>query len=148
MIKIFVICCQHVTIFFELPFTKNVDCFETSQMFCIANLNNLTGFCIIRVLTERCFLTDYSNFFNVPKSVSGIDLFRYECKLVIFFSPLKCHVFSGYIEDLFSKKLFLRLPFFHRSLNWKSIILNSSFFCMPPPEQYETVWKCLRKFWK
>ena len=36
--------------------------------------------------------------------------------------------FSGYIEDLFTKKLWLRLPFLHRNLNWKSIVLNGSFF--------------------
>ena len=58
------------------------------------NADHLTGFCIIRVLTERCFLRDYSKFVNVPKSVSGIDLFRYECKLVIFFFRLKCHVWN------------------------------------------------------
>ena len=54
--------------------------------------NHLSSFCLIRVLTKNCFWTESSKFANVPKSVSGIDLFRYECKLVIFFSPLKCHV--------------------------------------------------------
>ena len=34
----------------EIPFTKNVDGLETSQLFCITN--HLTSFCIIRVLTE------------------------------------------------------------------------------------------------
>ena len=68
----------------EMPFTKNVDHLETSQLFCITN--HLTGFCIIRVLTERFFWTEYSKFANVPKSVSGIDLLRYECKLAILFS--------------------------------------------------------------
>ena len=37
----------------EILFTKNVDCLETSQLFCIAKL--FTGFSIIRVLTERYF---------------------------------------------------------------------------------------------
>ena len=67
---------------------KNVDSLETGPLFCTAN--HLTGFCIIRVLTERCFSTKYTKFVNVPKSVSGTDLFRYECKLVIFFFLLKC----------------------------------------------------------
>ena len=74
----------------EMPFTKNVDGLETSQLFCIAN--HLTGFCTILVLDKRCFWTEYGNFVTVPKSVSGIDLFRYECKLKIFFFLLKCHV--------------------------------------------------------
>ena len=72
-----------VNVCLKIPFTKNVDSLETSQLFCI--VDHLTGFCIIRVLTERFFLTKYSKFFNIPKSVSGIDLFRYEFKLVIFF---------------------------------------------------------------
>ena len=36
--------------------------------------------------------------------------------------------FSEYIEDLFTKKLCLRLPFPHRNLNWKSTVSKSSFF--------------------
>ena len=52
-----------------------MDHFKTSQLFCIANY--LTGFFIVRVLTERCFQTDYNKFANIPKSVS---------KPVIFFS--------------------------------------------------------------
>ena len=76
----------------EIPFTKNVIDLETSQLICI--LNHLTSFCLRRVLTKNCFWTESIKFINVPKSVSGIDLFsfRYECKLRIFFSPLKCHV--------------------------------------------------------
>ena len=72
----------------KIPFTKNMVSLETSQLFCIAN--HLTGFCIKRVLTERFFWTEYSKFGNVPKSVSDIDLFKYECKLTIFFFLLKC----------------------------------------------------------
>ena len=110
--------------------------------------NHLSSFCLITVLTKNCFWTKSSKFVNVLKSVLGIDLFRYECKLVIFFSPLKCYVrnvpfsfavaqkfilndslvlkflvfFSGYTEDLFAKKLCLRLPFLHRNLSWKSTV--------------------------
>ena len=51
----------------EIPFNKNEDSLETSQLSCIAN--HLTGFCIIRVLTQRFFWTEYSKFVNVPKSV-------------------------------------------------------------------------------
>ena len=79
-----------VNVCLKIPFTKNVVSLETSQLFCIAN--HLTGFCIVRVLTERFFWADYSKFGNVPKSVSGIDHFRYECKLMIFFFILKCHI--------------------------------------------------------
>ena len=60
---------------------------ETSQPFCIAN--HLTSFFLIRVLPKNCFWTEPSKCVDVPKSVSGIDLFRYECKLALFFSPLK-----------------------------------------------------------
>ena len=122
-----------VNICFETPFTKNVVGLETSQLICIAN--HLSSFCLIRVLTKNCFWTKSSKFVNVLKSVSGIDLFRYECKLVILFSPfevsrLEQHIrntpfsfavvqkfilndssvlnvfvlFSGYIEDLSTKK--------------------------------------------
>ena len=38
----------------------------------------MSGFCIIRVITERCFRTGYRKFANVPKSVSDIDLFSYD----------------------------------------------------------------------
>ena len=75
---------------YEIPLTKNVDGLETSQLFCIRN--HLTGFCITRILSEKFFWTEYSKFANVPKSVSGIDLFRCECKIVIFYLLLKCHV--------------------------------------------------------
>ena len=81
-----------VNVCLEMPFTKNVDCLETSQLFCIAN--HLIGFCTILVLAKSCFLTKYCNFVNVPKSVSGIDLFRCECKFKIFFFLLKCHVWN------------------------------------------------------
>ena len=108
-----------------------------------------SGFCII-IFTERCFCTDYSKFTNVPKKVSDIDLFRYECKLVIFFSPLNCYVrntvfsftvaqnvnlngnlvfkiyFSGYTEDLFTKEIMFRLLFLHGNLDWKNIVLKRS----------------------
>ena len=42
-----------VDVYLEIPFFKYVDCFEilTSQLFFIANY--LTGFCIVRLLTER-----------------------------------------------------------------------------------------------
>ena len=79
-----------VNVCLKIPFTKNVVSLETWQLFCIAN--HFTGFSMIRVLTERFLWAEYSKFGNVPKSVSGIDLFRYECKLVIFFFLLKCHV--------------------------------------------------------
>ena len=79
-----------IKVYLDIPFTNNVHGLETSQLFCIAN--HLTSFCLIRVVTERFFWRESSKFVNVTKSVSDIDLFIYECKLVIFFSPLKCHV--------------------------------------------------------
>ena len=69
---------------FGNTFFKNVDRFETTQLFCIPNY--LTGSCIIRVLTERCFWTDYNKFANVPRSVSGIDLLDMNVNLWFSFS--------------------------------------------------------------
>ena len=134
-----------VDICFQIPFTKNVVSLETSQMFCIAN--HLTSFCLIRVLTKSCFWTESSKCVNIPKVFqalvsSDMNVNFWFCfplwsitsgtsclehSLFICLSPkiyfewefsfkIFC-VFSGYIEDLFTKKLCLRLPFLHRNLN-------------------------------
>ena len=95
------------------------------------------------------------------------ESFYYKCKLVIFFSPLKCHFwtlpthlctvakkiilndrlvfkifvfFFGDIGDLLKKKLCLRLLFLHRNVKWKSIVWNSSFITCH-------FRNCMKLFW-
>ena len=41
----------------EIPFNKNPYHIETSRLMCFAN--QLTGFCMIRVLTDSRFRADY-----------------------------------------------------------------------------------------
>ena len=41
----------------KIPFSKNLHHIETSQLICSSN--QLTGFYMIRVFTERCFTADY-----------------------------------------------------------------------------------------
>ena len=110
-------------------------------------------------VTNRCFWTNYSKFLNVS-SVSSIDLFRYECQLVICFASLKCHAHNVTIGTipyhllspkhllwmiasfsnfcffwihwiLIHKEIMFKNSFFHRNLNWKRIVLiNCSFFAL------------------
>ena len=49
------------TVCSEMPFSKNSYYIETSQLICKAL--QLTGFCAIRVFSERCFRTDFKTVF-------------------------------------------------------------------------------------
>ena len=54
---------QKIVVCSEMPFTKNSDHMETSQLICFAN--RLTGFYMIEVFTKRYFRTDINRKFLV-----------------------------------------------------------------------------------
>ena len=66
----------------EIPFSESSYCIETSQLSCVAN--QLTGFCGVRVFTERYFRIDYIYFWT---KIFPLVIF---CILTANFSGLMC----------------------------------------------------------
>ena len=58
----------------EIPFSKNAHHTETSELICFAN--QLTGFYMTRVLTERYFRTDFRLLLNCH------DLFSHDTYVI------------------------------------------------------------------
>ena len=115
----------------EIPFSENSYCIKTSQLSCIAN--QLTGFCGVRVFTERYLRINYIYFWTkifplvifciLTDNFSGLMcqdvllLIELQINFVLIIIQL-CHLF--YLQDF--NNFLMILTSIYRFIKFKSFI--------------------------